>query len=135
MRRVPIARKTPLSRGDTSLKRTALNPGKRKQRKKRPVALRDEVRKRSHGRCIVCVFDNEQPPAKIAHLHHVLGVERWPELELAASNLVGLCVRHHEQHTKAFRRVPMAALPACAVTMAHTLGGRAVMELERYYPR
>jgi 5-methylcytosine-specific restriction endonuclease McrA len=135
VKRAPLTRKTPMARGAATLARAPLAPGKPKRRKKRPAHVRDAVRKRSHGRCVVCLHDREPRPERIAHLHHVLEVQNWPELEIVADNLIGLCVRHHEQHTKAFRRVPMAALPDCAVTLAHTMGGRAVLELERFYPR
>src|SRR4051794_16979740 len=104
LKRSPLTRKTPLARGSTTLARTTpLKPGKPKARKKRPASVRDAVRKRSHGRCVVCLFDGEPRPARIAHLHHVLDVQQFPALEVVADNLIGLCVRHHEQHTKAFR--------------------------------
>lgn len=128
-RRTPLKRSTPLKAT------TALKPGKRKQRKKRPQYIRDAVRKRSHGRCVVCLYDGVHGPERIAHLHHVLDVQQFPALEVVADNLIGLCVRHHEQHTKAFRRVPYGALPECAITLAQTTGGRAVLHVERYYPR
>jgi hypothetical protein len=96
-----------------------------------PPGVAAEVARRSKGRCIVC---GRKPRRKTRH--HVLPVSRWPELETVAANMVLICWEPcHVNHEAAHRRIRWSELPACAITLAQTLGGRAVMELERNYPR
>jgi 5-methylcytosine-specific restriction endonuclease McrA len=137
-------------RSRTPLKReTRLAPGKRKQRAKVPQTIRDKVRRRSSGACVVCLFDARQRGdtrrvaqmlftghvARIEDLHHALPVRDYPQLELEPDNLVGVCRAHHDLHERAHRRIPWAALPECAITLAYSTSGAAAVFLERTYPR
>jgi 5-methylcytosine-specific restriction endonuclease McrA len=125
----PLRRLTPL-RGTSTLKRTPLKAGKPKQRRKVPRAAALEVAARSRGRCVVC------GGRRNLTRHHVLPVQRWPELELVAANMVLVCWDPcHANHEAAHRRILMAELPECAITLAHATSGAAVVFLERTYPK
>lgn len=131
LKRTPLARKTPLARGDTALRRTPLAPGKPKRRAKMPAAIAKEVHKRSGGRCIVCGRKPKRPTR-----HHFLPVRSWPELELVADNMAILCWEPcHQNHEAAHRRIRWDELPECAIRLAHMTSGAAVMFLERHHPR
>jgi hypothetical protein len=83
---------------------------------------------RSRGRCIVCGH-------KAEHGHHVLPVERFPELTAVAENIVGVCLVHHALHHAAHRRIRWDELPQCTITLAQSTSGAAAVYLERTYPR
>jgi 5-methylcytosine-specific restriction endonuclease McrA len=142
LKRSPLARTTPLSRGDSTLKRTplarsamanatlqALRPSTPKRRPKLPGAVRQAALKRSRGRCIVC-GERQRLQA-----HHVLPVREWPELTAVESNIVGLCAGCHDNHERAHRRIRWHELPECAITLAYSTSGAAAVFLERTYPR
>lgn len=127
------------------MKRTALRPNPAKmrefqQRSRKPLKrtarkarmsstrARSEAFRRSRGRCIVC-------GDRAAHGHHVLPVERWPELTAVAENIVAVCERCHARHENAHRRIRWDELPQCAITLAYSTSGAAAVYLERVYPR
>lgn len=70
-------------------------------------------------------------------IHHILPVERFPELELEVANMLGTCVWCHENHTNAARRFPRAIFP-CGLAMltgpAYPNLLAAVAYLNRTYP-
>lgn len=130
MKRTPLARGTPLSRGDATLRRTvALAPGKPKRRARIPPHVRKRALARNRNRCIVC-----QRRVRL-QLHHFLPVRTWPELTTVEANLGGICQRCHEAHECAHRRIPWTALPECAITLAYSTSGAAAVYFERTYPR
>lgn len=130
--------------GASGVKRSRLTPNPEKvrefmQRNRRPLkrtsrkarvshtAARSEALRRSGGRCIVC-------GERAVHGHHVLPVEKWPELAACAANIVGVCEVHHVLHHAAHRRIRFEELPVCAVTLAQSTSGAAALYLERTYP-
>lgn len=144
MKQTPLKRKAPLAvdpnkvreflrraRENSDLSRgQPLKPSPPKQRARIPNDARKRVYARNGGRCIVC---GKRGPLTV---HHVLSVERWPTLELVEDNMVGVhwspC---HAAHENASRRIRWQELPECAIRLAHTTSGAAVLELERRYPR
>ncbi len=69
-------------------------------------------------------------------LHHVLPVQRWPELELIEANMVGMAnMPCHLAHENAQPRLPYERLPQCALDLARETGPDAVAYIERTYPR
>jgi hypothetical protein len=128
VKRSPLTRRTPLAGGST-LKRTPLKAGKPKRRRKQPAEVLAAIAKRSGGRCIVCRAKCDPRRDR----HHVLPVQTWPELELVAANQILVCLDDHMAHEGASRRIRMAELPACAITLAHATSGAAVVYLERTY--
>lgn len=68
------------------------------------------------------------------HIHHVLPVQRWPELELEEDNFMPLCPPCHDLHERAVVRVPRAALPESSVKLARRVGEPAPYYIERTYP-
>jgi hypothetical protein len=102
----------------------------RKTRRKISEATRREVAERSRGRCIVCGGKRGRMTR-----HHVLPVQRWPELELVAANMVLACFDCHMAHEGASRRIRWSELPECAITLAYATSGAAAIYLERMYPR
>lgn len=137
MKRSALKRKTPLARGEATLRRatpltttTALAPGERKRRPKVPDSARMEAFKRSRSRCVVC-------GQRVVRLqaHHVLPVREWPALAAHADNMVGVCPGCHDAHERAARRIRWAELPECAITLAYATSGAAAVYLERTYPR
>lgn len=111
--------------------RKPLRQTPRKRRERQPRAVLSEIHKRSRGRCIVC----GKPCDVRRDRHHVLAVQRWPELELVAANQVLACESCHMNHEAASRRIRWAELPECAVTLAYATSGTAAVYLERTYPR
>jgi 5-methylcytosine-specific restriction endonuclease McrA len=109
-------------RKPTALKRSA------QKRRTSHTAARSEAFRRSRGRCIVC-------GARAVHGHHVLPVEKWPELTARAENIVALCHRCHVRHHSAMNRIRWDELPACTILLAQTTSGAAAVYLERTYPR
>lgn len=97
-----------------------------------PVKVPTNARKvalaRSRGRCVVCGDRAHQ-------CHHVFPKSKWPELIKDPDNLVGVCARCHMAHefigVKA-TRIPLAALPACAIALAAAESRRQTY-LERTY--
>jgi hypothetical protein len=125
----PLRRLTPL-RGTSTLKRTPLKAGKAKRpRRAQPIKVLAKIAKRSQGRCIVC--GTKCDPRR--DRHHVLPVQSWPALEFVAENQVLVCLADHMAHEGASRRIRMAELPECAITLAHATSGAAVVFLERTY--
>jgi 5-methylcytosine-specific restriction endonuclease McrA len=107
--------------------RKPLRRTRRKARTSHTEARREAFR-RSGGRCIVC-------GARAAHGHHVLPVEKWPELTARAENIVALCHRCHVRHHSAMNRIRWDELPQCTITLAQSTSGAAAVYLERTYPR
>lgn len=131
------------------LQRAPLTRGKRKVRRKIPIAVRNAVKARSHGRCVVCLHRlaaagvlNRERASRVAQLHHVWPVRLFPELEVEPWNLVGLCVGCHDEHERAHRRVPRDALPSETIALSQWPGAPAdpavygvrLSYLERTYP-
>jgi hypothetical protein len=127
------------------MKRTALKPNPEKvrefiRRNRKPLErtarktrtshtrARSEAFRRSGGRCIVC-------GARAAHGHHVLPVEKFPELTAISANIVAVCEVHHVLHHAAHRRIRWDELPQCTITLAQTTSGAAAVYLEKVYPR
>lgn len=129
MKRSPLARKTPLSRGDTTLTRTALAPGKRKTRKKMPPGVIPEVKRMSHGRCVCC------GTRRALQRHHVLPVAKWPEHETEARNMVLACAGCHDEHERAHRRLRLTELPEPVIAFVRSRGGIESLYLDQTYPR
>lgn len=125
----PLKRSAPLARGDVQLQRTPLKPGRRKWRKTLTDATKREVMQRSRGRCIVC------GSKRMLQRHHVLPVQRWPEYETTVENMVIVCAGCHDEHERARRRIPLAALPQSVRTWVVTRGGREESYLYRTYAR
>lgn len=120
-----------------------LSPGRRKVRPKVPDAVREEVKRRTHGHCHLCVWrvagelpDPAAPVrwavpgervvhvARIAHLHHCFPLSKFPELATEPWNLIGLCQPCHFDHESAMQRIPLAALPAETIALAGDDGPR-----------
>ena len=129
-RRKPLERKTQLARGEKPLKRTRLKAGAPKRRQAVPKAIKDEVARRSRGRCIVCAWNGKETAG--TQRHHVLPVQSWPELELHPDNMVLVCAACHDDHERANRRIPRPALPAAALKVAAVMG--AEWYVEKTYP-
>jgi hypothetical protein len=133
-----------------------LAPGRRKVRPRVPDAVRAEVKQRTHGLCHLCLYrlgyrlpvaggaatepvrqlPHRRGAKRIAHLHHVFPVERWPELAKLSANLIGLCHDCHFGHEYPGckpTRIPRAALPPEAIALAAGNGPR-LNYLERTYP-
>lgn len=104
---------------------------------------------RSHGLCVMCLHRagarvDQMSTAALRHLartdqvrravqlHHVLPEGKWPHLAKLATNLVGVCVACHDEHERAHRRIPIAALPGCAIALAEREG--LGWYLDRTYP-
>lgn len=136
MKRSQPKRKTELQRSDPAKIRAwrQSSAAKRKRRQPMPQQVRMQARQRSLGRCVVCVWEGKPRAGKAEHLHHVMDVQMFPDLELEPDNLVGLCLQHHANHHAAFERVPREALPECCLILALEVGDRAVDHLKRFYP-
>lgn len=70
----------------------------------------------------------------VAHLHHVLPVNLFPEWELTRNNLVGVCPGCHDEHERAHRRIPFEALPLEVRLFAQNAGGQEALYISRTYP-
>lgn len=129
-----------------------LRPGQRKRRARVPAKMRARVYQRSGGVCVACAAlrgleASALPSARArrllrqglaracAHIHHVLPVQTWPDLELVEDNMVGVCVECHDEHERAHRRIPRGALPRRAVMLAAAVGPAAADYVERTYAR
>lgn len=132
-----------------------LAPGRRKVHPKIPDSVRAEVKRRTHGRCHLCLWRLGQATGaiaaavggevrhvdvrgvkRIAHLHHVFPKDTFPELIAEPWNLLGLCVDCHFGHEYPGvrpTRIPREALPAATIALAAGHGPRGVY-LERAYP-
>jgi hypothetical protein len=123
----------PLLPGLSTLKRT-----KRKKQIVVPKGVRQSALRRSEGLCIVCLYDAlrrgqmRQTACRATQLHHVLPQRTWPEFAKCVEILVGICPACHQNHESAFRRIPWAALPQCAVDFARR--HRLDWFIERTYP-
>lgn len=113
-----------------------------------PDAVRAEVKARTRGRCQLCLYRlGYRPPyallsasghgaKRIAHLHHCLPVDTFPELTGDAANLIGLCVDCHFGHEYPGvrpTRIPRDALLAETLELMADDGPRSVY-MERTYP-
>lgn len=113
-----------------------------------PDAVREQVRARTHGKCQLCLFEmGYRPPyvllsssgggaRRIAHLHHVLDEQHFPDLAAEADNLMGLCFDHHMAHHGPGvndTRIPREALMHEARELAADDGPRSVY-FDRHYP-
>ena len=99
--------------------------------KRAPDDVLQQVVDRDNGRCVVCnTLAVGEPP------HHVFpkAATKWPHLRADPDNLVMLCLPCHDQHERAYKRVPRSALPAVTLALAEREGPRAVAYLERTYP-
>lgn len=113
-----------------TLKRSAPKPAP-----KVPPEVKRAVRKRSGGRCIVCLFDGHggKGAGKADELHHVWDKALWPSLATEPANLVGTCAKCHARHTNAFRRIPLGALPGCVFELYERLPVKAQAFFDRIY--
>ena len=55
-------------------------------------------------------------------LHHVFPEQKWPHLAKVEDNLVDVCQLCHDDHERAARRIPRAALPAVALELGEREG-------------
>lgn len=107
---------------------TPLRRKRRKRKAKIPKGVRQEALARSGGLCVVCVHDLLLAGKRVGaafravQLHHVLPEDTWPELAKLADNLVGVCPGDHDDHERANRRIPRAALPECSLRLARNEG-------------
>jgi hypothetical protein len=120
-----------LARGDAELKRTPLKRTPPKQRQRQPRDVLAAIHLRSRGKCVVCGKRCDVRRDR----HHVLAVQRWPELECHPDNQVLACIACHAAHELASRRILWHELPQCAITLAYATSGAAAVYLERTYPR
>jgi hypothetical protein len=125
-----------VKRGGPLKRRTPLRP-KPPERLPRPApATLREVARRDFGRCIVCVYRGQHPqPA--GPPHHVLPKARWPQWNDVSTNLVTVCLPHHDEHERAHRRISWEALPApVQAWVRQQARGDAVVAafVERAYP-
>jgi len=127
VKRSQLARRTPLARGVSVLKRTPLTAKPPKQRKSRPAKINAEIVRLSSGRCIRCKAKRGLQP------HHVLDVQMFPAYELEPRNIVLACAGCHDEHTRAHRRFRLDELPDEVIAFVRSRGGREVLHLERYY--
>lgn len=127
MKRSALKRGEPL-RPDPEKVRAFLRRRRPRKARVSHAGARTEALRRSGGRCIVC-------GERAVHGHHVLPVERFPELTDCAANIVGVCEVHHALHHSAHRRIRWEELPECVIVLAQTTSGAAAMFLERTYPR
>lgn len=117
--------------------------------------VRNAVKKRSGGFCVVCLYRVGYPGGtvnlgdfltvrglgragrirRIAHLHHVLPVQSFARWELNPENLVGICAECHDEHERAHRRIPYTALPVIVRLFAQNAGGQESMYIHRTYPK
>lgn len=137
--------------------RKPLGRGTPKKRVSVPAGVRNKVRTRSGGWCVACLARNGifatngnlpreyRVPTRImgargdirpiAHLHHVLPVEKWPEWVTERFNLVGVCAACHDEHERAHRRIPFEALPTEVRLFVQNTGCPEAMYLHKTYPK
>jgi HNH endonuclease len=108
------------------LRQTPLKRSPAKRRKSVPSGTRKRVMARSGGLCVACTT------APAIELHHVLPVQKWPDLTTKPANLVAVCRPCHANHETAFARIPRHRLPDAAIGLAHSVG--AGWYIERTYP-
>jgi hypothetical protein len=118
-----LARDTPLARA------------KPKPALRIPPETRAEVKARSGGKCVVCLYRGRRHPRKATHLHHCFPKQenRWPELALVGDGMVGACFYCHGAHEGGSERIPLLALPECVFQLAADVGPGAVDYLLRIY--
>jgi hypothetical protein len=100
--------------------RKQLDPGTPKVHRRVPNGVRNRVRHRSGGWCVVClnregfgggrlarsdrhhvrILALRGAVRRIVHLHHVLPKQTFPEYETEELNLVGVCSECHEHHER-----------------------------------
>jgi 5-methylcytosine-specific restriction endonuclease McrA len=124
----PLRRTTPLRQTVKLARSTPLRAGRPKQRAPIPPEVAAAVIHRDKG-CIVCGTGRSLQP------HHVLPVERWPELTTHPHNIVLICWADHDNHTRAHRRIKLEELPPEAVRLAQETSGAAAAYLWRTYAR
>lgn len=130
-----------------------LTPGQRRRGVKIPARARRHALARSHDACVMCLHRNGIDAnavsnatvrqlmrvdlvAKATQLHHVFPRQRWPQLIKVAANLIGVCPGCHDEHERAHRRIPLAALPACVFDLvdADPEADRLLLYLDATYP-
>ena len=110
--------------------RRGLRQGKRKAKAKISQAVRRRVFRRTRGKCVRPGCDR---PA--AHIHHWLDEQHFPELAKAEDNMSGTCPTcNWTHHFSPGGRFPRSAIPSQTWRLARTVGDRALVHLERYYP-
>jgi hypothetical protein len=117
------------------LRRSEPAPRKLKPALRIPPETRAEVKARSGGKCVVCLYWGIRHPRKATHLHHCFPKQenRWPELALVADGMVGACFDCHMAHENGSRRMPLLALPECVFQLAADVGQAAVDYLLKTY--
>jgi hypothetical protein len=118
--------------------RGKLKPGKRKVAIRVPDDVRMEVRRRTGGKCTLCLHDglSWHDAGWIVHLHHVWPKAKWPQHAKDPANLMGLCADHHMSHEFPGckpTRIPREALSLEAMGLAGS-DGPMLSHLEREYP-
>jgi hypothetical protein len=100
-----------------------------------PPETRAEVKARSGGKCVVCLYRGKRHPSKAAHLHHCFPKQenRWPELALVGDGMVGVCFDCHGAHEGGAGRIPLLALPECVFRLAADVSQAAVDYLLKTY--
>lgn len=160
MKRSPLKRKTPLASDPEKTRlwqrnsRSSLSPGEPKKREPIPRGVRSAVRSRSGGWCVACMahegmYGGVLPRVlrqrvrwlagrgdirRIAHLHHVLPVQTYPEYQIEQANLVGVCAECHDEHERARMRIPLEALPAETRDFIRVVGDPMALYIENTYP-
>lgn len=109
--------------------RVALRRTKPKRKAVVPTEIREAVMRRSGYVCVRPGCDE-----RAVHLHHVLDEEHWPELAKVEANLVGTCPAcNWNHHFAPGGKLPVAALPGCALRLVAKLGPRAQIDIARHY--
>ena len=134
MKRTQLKRSSPLRRAKAP-------QGRREARALRegpldPFAWRMAVWVACEGRCVMTgAAVPRDADLWVWQAHHPVPKFRLPpELRYDPRNGVVLTKRAHEQHTLAFRRVPLGCLPSACHEFAAQVGPWAVAALEREHP-
>jgi hypothetical protein len=122
-RAAPLRRSEGLARGNGLARKVTPQNGFTRRRKI-PPHVRKRAMTRTRGRCAVC-------RGRATQLHHVLPRRSFPEHEVDDRNLVPVCDGCHDEHERAHRRIPRAALPAIVL---HFVMTQCAWYVERTYP-
>jgi hypothetical protein len=71
---------------------------------------------------------------RATELHHVLPVQHFMRWVRSSENLVGVCAGCHDEHERAHRRIPRAALPAATAAFCLAAGDAEAAYFDRVYP-
>lgn len=122
--------------------------GRRKATLPRPLRVR--VLSRTRGLCTVCLHREQIDPERFSipalqrlvttgrlraavQLHHILPEDEYRQFARVEDNLIGVCVDCHMAHEFSPNgRIRRAALPACSIEFAETVG--LSWFIERHYP-